>query len=224
MLTTALDPLPHLYTVYSDKLESEDRLSVPANGNDETDQATSGLSESDSSRSGAQGSTREGSQHSYASTLRPLSSPPFENALSMEDESDLTSAPASPHSAVSAQRPAGSDFEIDRDFSSSPPASVGHTKRVPFTSKVPGTRYMFHQDIIGERLFIINALIADSVDQENLADKTAVIRSRKNGCAHFAHRLQTQPIGEHSRARRGLKRQSCCTARLKCRKRRSTPF
>jgi len=153
-----------------------------------------------------------------------LSSPPFENALLTEDESDLTSAPASPHSAVSAQHPAGSDFEIGGDFSSSPPASLGYTKQVPFTSKVPGTCYMFHQDIIGERLFIINALIADSVDQENLADKTAVIRSRKNGFTHFAHQLQTQPIGEHSRARRGLKQQSCCTARLKCQKQQSTPF
>jgi len=72
VLTTALDPLPHLYTVYSDKLESEDCLSVPANSNDETDQATSGLSESDSSRSGAQGSTCEGSQHSYVVFKSPV--------------------------------------------------------------------------------------------------------------------------------------------------------
>ncbi|KAH9010637.1 hypothetical protein EDB85DRAFT_2160995 [Lactarius pseudohatsudake] len=57
------DPLPHLYMIYSDKLESDDLSDVPAN---ELDQATS--SESDP---GAQGSACEGSQHSYASTHCP---------------------------------------------------------------------------------------------------------------------------------------------------------
>jgi hypothetical protein len=198
VLTTALDPLPHLYTVYSDNLESEDRLSAPAYGsNAETDQATS---ETDSSRSCAQGSACEDSQHSYTSTTRPLS---------LE---------------ISARRSAGSDFEIYTDSSSPPPISAGHTKRVPFAPNVPSTRYLFHPYINGEGLFIINASIADSVDQESLAERTVVIQNRENDCTHLAHQLQTQPIGEHSRARRALKWWSYCTPRLRCRKGRLTLY
>ncbi|KAH9010322.1 hypothetical protein EDB85DRAFT_1902193 [Lactarius pseudohatsudake] len=122
------DPLPHLYTMYSDKLESNDLSDVPAN---ELDQATS--SESDS---GAQGSTCEGPQHSHASTHRPLS--PV-----------TTSATTTAfHSTISAPHAAGSDFDVDTDISSSPPA--GHTRQVPFTSGVPGSCYLFHPEIDGK--------------------------------------------------------------------------
>ncbi|KAH8985513.1 hypothetical protein EDB86DRAFT_3083530 [Lactarius hatsudake] len=121
------DPLPHLYTIYSDKLESDDLSDVPAN---KLDQATS--SESDPS---AQGSACEGSQHSYASTHRPPVPTP-------------ATALSSPHLTISTPRPAGSDFDIDTDLSLSPPA--GHTRRVPFTSEVPGLRYLFHSKINGK--------------------------------------------------------------------------
>ncbi|KAH9023276.1 hypothetical protein EDB85DRAFT_2075341 [Lactarius pseudohatsudake] len=114
--------------MYSDKLESDDLSDVPAN---ELGQATS--SESDS---GAQGSACEGPQHSHASTHRPLSPVP-------------TSATTTAfHSTISAPRAAGSDFDVDTDISSSPPA--GHTRRVPFTSGVPGSRYLFHPEIDGK--------------------------------------------------------------------------
>ncbi|KAH8988448.1 hypothetical protein EDB86DRAFT_2828954 [Lactarius hatsudake] len=123
---TVEDPLPHLYTIYSDKLESDDLSDVPAN---ELDRATS--SESDPS---AQGSACEGSQHSYASTHRPPVPTP-------------ATARSSPHLTISTPRPAGSDFDIDTDLSLSPPA--GH-RRVPFTSEVPGLRYSFHSKINGK--------------------------------------------------------------------------
>jgi hypothetical protein len=56
---------------------------------------------------------------------------------------------------ISASRPAGSDFDIDTDLSSSPPA--GHTRR--FTYEVPGSRYSYHPKIDGEGLFSINPSI-----------------------------------------------------------------
>ncbi|KAH8988107.1 hypothetical protein EDB92DRAFT_1935954 [Lactarius akahatsu] len=121
--------------MYSDNLESDDLSDVPAN---ELDQVTS--FESDS---GAQGSACKGSQHSYASTHHPLSLLPF------EDEPVPTSATTTAsHLTISTPHAAGSDFDVDTDLSLSPPA--GHTRRVPFTSGVPGSRYLFHLEIDGK--------------------------------------------------------------------------
>lgn len=106
------------------------------------------------------------------------------------NERDMTSPSlASPlHHEVSVHPTAGSDFEIDTDSSSPQPTSSGHTRSSSPASNIKATRRIFHPTINGKDLFVnASTFTANSVTQEDVAERMASFQDRENGCVHLAH-------------------------------------
>jgi hypothetical protein len=146
ILMVALDPLPHLYTIYSDNIESnselEDNLSVAVLNN------TIGQGESDFSKSVSFSLTTRVyifKDEANTVTINPdTSSPP--PGLG----SDMIDAPTSP-SGIPERHPADLDHMIESDSSSLHSLAMGN-ESPHFKSSDSNIFYKFHSTINGDDL------------------------------------------------------------------------
>lgn len=180
VLTTALDPLPHLYTISSDDFESENNPSV-ANCDHEIEQGESNFSESVSLPLPTQGSIFTDSQHSGVQTP-PWAPVHSEHAPPTEDEVKMIDAPSSPsatqptpeqHSPAPGSEPTTNldlpspplGLEVDADSSPLPSSAMGNEWGCHLKSGDQNILYTFHPKINGENLFFLTTIpLADFID------------------------------------------------------------
>jgi hypothetical protein len=160
VLTTTLDPLPHLYTISSDDFESENNPSV-ANGDHNFEQGEFDFSESVSLPLITQGLIFTDSQHSGVRT--PPWAPVYsERAPPTEDEVNMINAPSSPSATqlTPEQRSLVADSEptINLDLPSPPRGLEVDADSSSLPSFVMGNEWCRHLKS-GNRLYTLHPKI-----------------------------------------------------------------
>ena len=160
-LMMILDPLPNLYTTYSDKMESEDYENIAVRSQGE---GKSELYNSDSTHI----SVSEGSQHLGTST--PWDA--MQDDACLEEYGSNTTNTLDSSSDISEPCLASSDFTISSDFSQPPLLVIENKPCATFASKNPNLHHQTHPKINGEIIFIPTISAANFVDKENLVNET----------------------------------------------------